>query len=153
MWAPHQVPNPRNKTPRSPYKILSKLTEIFLRRLSMTGSYYVQNGMARRICGPHTKSWTPEIKPRVHTIDFYQNWLNFFLKRLSMTGSYSVQNSVARPTRGPYVKRAVTRWYWLKPKQIVSLVKSNQTGLIARETISHQIEVDPKHNPNHYNRF
>ena len=75
---PRQEPNPRNKTSRSHYKILSKLTEIFLRRLSMTGSYSVQNSMARRTCGPHTKSWTPEIKPRVHTIDFYQNWLNFF---------------------------------------------------------------------------
>ena len=74
----HKESDPRNKTSCSHYKILSKLTEIFLRRLSMTGSYSVQNGMARHTHGPRTKSWTPEIKSRVHTIDFYRNCLKFF---------------------------------------------------------------------------
>ena len=40
-------PDPRNKISRSHYKILSKLTEICWRWLSMTRSYSVQSSMAR----------------------------------------------------------------------------------------------------------
>ena len=43
----------------------------------MTGHYYMQSNMARNTCGPHIKSRTPEIKPHVHTIKFYRNWLKF----------------------------------------------------------------------------
>jgi len=43
----------------------------------MTGSYFVQISVARTTCGPHMKSRTLELKPRVHTIKFYRNWLKF----------------------------------------------------------------------------
>ena len=72
-WISHQEPDPGNKTLRSHYKILSKLTEICLRWLSMTGSYSVQNSVIRPTHGPHVKSRTLEIKARIHTIKFYQN--------------------------------------------------------------------------------
>ena len=70
-------PDPRNKTSHSHYKTLSKLTEICWRWLIMTDSYSVQRGATKPICGPHVKSRTLEIKPRVHTTKFYRNWLKF----------------------------------------------------------------------------
>ena len=72
-----QEPDSGNKSSRSHYKILSKLTEICWRWLSMTGSYSVQSRVARPTHGPHVQSRTLKIKPRVHTIKFYQNWLKF----------------------------------------------------------------------------
>ena len=45
----------------------------FLHGLHMTGSYSVQNSVTRTTRGPHVKSRTFEIKPRIHTIKFYQN--------------------------------------------------------------------------------
>ena len=45
--SPRQEPDPRNKTSRSHYKILSKLTEIYLRWLGITSSYSMQNGVAK----------------------------------------------------------------------------------------------------------
>ena len=36
----------------------------------MTGSYSMQSSVARPTRGPHVKSRTLEIKPRVHTINF-----------------------------------------------------------------------------------
>ena len=74
---PNQEPDPRNKTLCSHYKILLKLTEICWRWLGMTSSYFVQSSVARIIRGSHVKRRTLEIKPRVHTIKFYQNWLKF----------------------------------------------------------------------------
>ena len=68
----------KNKISRSHYKILSKLTEICWRWLSMTSSYFMQSSVARITRGSHIKSRTLEIKPHVHTIKFYRNWLNFF---------------------------------------------------------------------------
>ena len=44
----------------------------------MTDSYSVQNSVARPTCGPHDKSRTLELKSRVHTIKFNQNWPKFF---------------------------------------------------------------------------
>ena len=41
----------------------------------MTGSYSVQSSVARLTRGPHVKSRTLELKPRIHTIKFYQNCL------------------------------------------------------------------------------
>ena len=52
---PRQDPNPGNKTSRSHYKILSKSTEFFLRRLSMTNSYSVQNSVTRSTRGLYVK--------------------------------------------------------------------------------------------------
>ena len=75
LWAPHEEPNPGIKTPRSHYKILSKLTEIYWRWLSTTGSYSVQSSVAKTTRGLHIKSRTLELKPRVHTIKLYRNWL------------------------------------------------------------------------------
>ena len=72
-----QEPDPRNKTSRSHYKILSKLTKICWRWLSMTRSYSVQSSMARITRRSHVKSRTLEIKSRVHVIKFYRNWLKF----------------------------------------------------------------------------
>ena len=43
----------------------------------MTSSYSVQNSMARITGESHVKSRILEIKPRVHTIKFYRNWLKF----------------------------------------------------------------------------
>ena len=43
----------------------------------MTGRYSVQSSVARPTRGPHVKSRTLEIKPRVHAIKFYRNWLKF----------------------------------------------------------------------------
>ena len=59
-----------NKTVRSHYNFLLKLTEIYWRSLSMTGSYSVQNSVARPT---YIKSRTLELKSRFHTIKFYQN--------------------------------------------------------------------------------
>ena len=44
----------------------------------MTGSYSVQSSVARPTHGPHVKSWTLELKPRVPTIKFNQNGLKYF---------------------------------------------------------------------------
>ena len=44
----------------------------------MTGSYSVQNSVARPTRGPHIKSRTLELKPRIHTIKFNQNGPKFF---------------------------------------------------------------------------
>ena len=77
MWVPRQESDPKNKTLCSHYKILSKLTEICWRWLGMTGSYSVQISVARITRGSHVKSRTLEIKHRVHTINFYRNWLKF----------------------------------------------------------------------------
>ena len=74
----HKEPDSKNKISRSHYKILSKLTEIGWRWLSMTGSYSVQSSVARTTRGLHIKSRTLKLKPRVHTIKFYRNWLKFF---------------------------------------------------------------------------
>jgi len=60
-----------NKSSRSHYKILSKLTVLEI--LSMTDSYFVQSSVAIPTRGPHFKSRTLKIKARVHTIKFYQN--------------------------------------------------------------------------------
>ena len=49
-------PDPKNKTPRSHYKILSKLTEIYWRWLSMICSYSVQSGVARPHVGPTSRA-------------------------------------------------------------------------------------------------
>ena len=43
----------------------------------MIGSYSVQSSVARPTCGPHIKSRTLEIKPRVHTTKSYWNYLEF----------------------------------------------------------------------------
>ena len=43
---PRQEPDPRNKISSSHYKILSKLTEIYCRWLSVTGSNSVQSSVA-----------------------------------------------------------------------------------------------------------
>ena len=71
MSVPNE-PDPRNKTSRPHYKILSKLTEIYWRWFSITSSYFVQNNIARITRGSHVKSRTLEIKHRVHIIKFYQ---------------------------------------------------------------------------------
>jgi len=39
----------------------------------MTSRYSLQSSVAKTTRGPHVKSRTAEIKPRVHTIKFYQN--------------------------------------------------------------------------------
>jgi len=65
------------KTSRSHYKILSKLTQICWRSLSMTDSYSVQNSVARPTRELHVKSRILELKSRVHTIIFYRNWPKF----------------------------------------------------------------------------
>ena len=65
------------KTTHSHDKILSKLTEIYWRWLSMTGNYSVQISVARPTCGPHIKSRTLKIKPHVHTIILYQILFKF----------------------------------------------------------------------------
>ena len=101
---PHQEPDPKNKTSHSHYNFLSKLIEIYWRWLSMIGSYSVQSSVTRLIRGPHVKSRTLKIKPRVHTIKFLSKLTEIYWKWLSMIDSYSVQSSVARPTRGPHVK-------------------------------------------------
>ena len=44
----------------------------------MTGRHSLQNSVAKTTRGPHVKSRTLEIKPRVHTIKFYRNRLKFF---------------------------------------------------------------------------
>ena len=44
----------------------------------MTGSYSVQNIMARPTRGPHVKSRTLELKSHVHTIKFNRNGPKFF---------------------------------------------------------------------------
>ena len=44
----------------------------------MTGSYSVQSIVARPTRGPHVKSRTLELKPRVHTIKFNRNGPKFF---------------------------------------------------------------------------
>ena len=44
----------------------------------MTGSYSVQNSVARPTRGPHVKSRTLELKYRVHAIKFNRNGPNFF---------------------------------------------------------------------------
>ena len=74
---PHQEPESINKILYSHYKILSKLTEICWRWLSMTKSYYVQSSMTWITRGSHVKSRTLKIKHRVHTLKFYRNWLKF----------------------------------------------------------------------------
>ena len=74
---PRQEPDPKNKTSCSHYKILSKLIEICWKWLIMTSSYSVQSWVARTTRGPRVKSRTLEIKPRIHTIKFYQNWQKF----------------------------------------------------------------------------
>ena len=77
MWVPHQEPDPINKALHSHYKILSKLTEICYRWLSMTRSYSVQSSVVRITRGSRVKNQILEIKSRVHTIKVYQNWLKF----------------------------------------------------------------------------
>jgi len=77
MWILHWEPDSENKISRSHYKILSKLTEICWRWLSMTSFYFVQNSVARITRGSHVKNRTLEIKSHVHTIKFYRNWLKF----------------------------------------------------------------------------
>ena len=72
-WTPRQEPDPKNKTSRSHYKILSKLTKIYWRWFGITSSYSVQNSVARITRESHVKSRTLKIKPRVHTIKFYRN--------------------------------------------------------------------------------
>ena len=44
----------------------------------MTSSYSVQNSMVRNTSGLHIKSRILKIKPYIHTITFYQNWLKRF---------------------------------------------------------------------------
>jgi len=44
----------------------------------MTGSYSVQSNVAIPTRGPHVKSQTLELKPRVLTIKFNQNGPKFF---------------------------------------------------------------------------
>ena len=56
MWAPRQEPDPENKISRSHYKILSKVTEICWKQLSMTGSYSVQSWCLELHVGPRQES-------------------------------------------------------------------------------------------------
>ena len=74
---PTSRPDSENKISRSHYKILLKLTEICWKWLSMTGCYSVQSSVARPTRGPHVKSRTLKLKPRIHTIKFYPKWLKF----------------------------------------------------------------------------
>ena len=124
MWAPRQEPDSGNKTSRSHYKILFKLTEICWRWHSITGSYSVQNWVGRTTCGPHVKSRALEIEPRVHIIKFYQ-WLKFVVDDSNwQPGSYSLQSSVARTTHEFHVKsrtleiephvHIIKFYHWLK---------------------------------------
>ena len=94
--SPRKEPDPRNKTSRSGYKILSKLTEIYCRWLNMTRSYSMQSSVARITHGSHIKSRILEVKLRVHTIKFLLKLTEIYCRWLSMTRSYSVQSSVAR---------------------------------------------------------
>ena len=119
MWASCQEPDPEIKISRSHYKILSKLTEICWRWLSMTSSYSVQSSIARPIRGSHVKSRTLELKSCVHTIKLTKTCWRW----LCINGSYSVQSSVARPTRGPHVKSRT-----LELKSHVHTIKFNRNG-------------------------
>ena len=57
MWVPRQEPDSRNKTSRSHYKILSKLTEILL---EMT--QYDQQLLCVKQCGQNY-TWVPRQEP------------------------------------------------------------------------------------------
>ena len=123
MWVSCQEPDPRNKTSHSHYKILSQWTETYWRWLSMTDSYTVQSSVAKTTRGPHVKSRTLEIKPRVHTIKFYWNWPKF-VGDDSVWLIATVQSRVARPTRGPHVKS-----WTLKLKSRIRTIKFNRNWL------------------------
>jgi len=125
MWAPHQYLDPGNKTSRSHYKILSKLTEIYWKWLSMTSSYSVQSNVAIPTHGPHVKIRTLKIKSCVHTIKFYRNWLKFVGDDLLWLAATLCKISVVRPTRRPHVKSwtlelkhhvHTIKFYWNWPK-------------------------------------
>ena len=90
----------------------------------MIGSYSLQSSMARTTCGPHVKSRTLEIEPRIHIIKFYQ-WLKFVVDDSNwQPGRYSLQSSVARTTREFHVKsrtleieppvHIIKFYHWLK---------------------------------------
>ena len=109
-----------NKTSRSHYKILSKLTEICCRWLSMTRSYSVQSSVdrvPRQEPDPINKILRSHYKILSKLTEICCKWL-------SMTRSYSVQSSVARITRGSHVKSRT-----LEIKSRVHIIKFYRTWL------------------------